>query len=335
MKKDKIDILTIGDVVTDAFIELLPAEAEIDNDNKRHPLLCMTYGTKIPFKEAIIINGVGNAANAAVACAEIGLNTAFMSDIGDDNVGQDILQSLHSHRVSTEFIHTHLGYKSNYHYVLWYGSDRTILIKHEKYPYQWPEIRTYQKPSWVYLTSIGESGSIIHSELSKFLDENPTTKLSFQPGTFQIRQGVDKLQKIYARTNIFVANLEEFQQILNTESKDEKELIAKMHQLGPRVVLLTDGPRGAFASDGLKVVFMPPYPDPKPPLDRTGAGDSYASTFTAAIINGEDIETALAWAGANSMSVVQAIGAQAGLLNKHEIVSLLNKAPRSYKAKVV
>jgi len=333
--KERIDILAIGDVVTDAFIELLPAEAEISQDRDSHPLLCMTYGSKIPFKDAILINGVGNAANAAVATAKLGLNTAYMADIGDDRVGEDILQSLHEHGVSTEFINSHAGFKSNYHYVLWYGADRTILIKHENYPYKWPEIRNYQKPSWVYLSSIGETGRTIHDGLVKFLEDNPETKLSFQPGTFQIREGTKKLRELYAKTTVFTANKEEFQLILESKSTDEKTLITKMHQLGPETVLLTDGPKGAFASDGEQVVFMPPYPDPKPPLDRTGAGDSYASTFTAAIADGMSLSEALAWAGINSMSVVQKIGAQEGLLTKNEILIWLKKAPSSYVAKTI
>ena len=108
-----------------------------------------------------------------------------------------------------------------------------------------------------------------------------------------------------------------------------------MHSLGPETVLLTDGPKGAYGSDGKQIVFMPPYPDPKPPLDRTGAGDAYASTFTSAIATGKGLQQALAWAGINSMSVVQQIGAQAGLLNQSEIEAWLKKAPASYKATVV
>lgn len=330
-----IQVLSIGDVVTDAFIELLPQEAEIEHDNTRHPLLCMTYGTKIPFKDAVIINGVGNAANAAVAFARLGLHSAFMSNIGDDKVGREILKDLHSNKVSTEFIHTNIGKKSNYHYVLWYGSDRTILIKHEKYDYKWPEIRKYQTPEWIYLSSIGETGGPIHQELEKYMRDNPAVKLAFQPGTFQIREGLKKLRGIYAKTNILAANKEEFQQILDTQSNSEKILIDKMHKYGPKTVLLTDGPNGAYASDGKQIVYMPPYPDPKPPLDRTGAGDSYTSTFTYGIMQGKSMQESLAWAGVNSMSVVQQVGAQAGLLEEEEIEELLKKAPKNYSSKVL
>ncbi|MDQ5943543.1 MAG: Carbohydrate kinase family protein [Patescibacteria group bacterium] len=332
---NNIQVLSIGDVVTDAFIELLPSEAEIDHDNKKHPLLCMTYGTKIPFKDAIIVNGVGNAANAAVAFSRLGMHSAFMSNIGDDKVGRDILKDLHSNNVSTEFVHTNMGKKSNYHYVLWYKSDRTILIKHERYDYKWPEIRKYQTPEWIYLSSIGDSGGPIHDHLDKYLKDNPSVKLAFQPGTFQIREGLKKLKGLYAKSDIIAANKEEFQQILETQSDNEKTLINKMHALGPKIVLLTDGPKGAFASDGKQVVFMPPYPDPKPPLDRTGAGDSYTSTFTYAMMQGKSMQDALAWAGVNSMSVVGQVGAQAGLLDEDEIKIWLKKAPKKYSAKVL
>ncbi len=333
--KTKLEMLAIGDVVTDAFIKLLPAEAEIEHDAKRHPLLCMTYGSKIPYDEEIEIPGVGNAANAAVAASKLGMQTAFLSDVGSDEVGEKIIHSLHAHKVSTEFVRVHMGLHSNYHYVLWYGADRTILIKHEDYPYKWPEIRSYQKPEWIYLSSIAENGEAIHRGLIQYLKENPTTQFAFQPGTFQIREGHIKLASLYKQCSIFAANKEEFQQILGSNSQNEKELIAKMHKLGPKIVLLTDGPKGAFASNGKRIVFMAPYPDPKPPVDRTGAGDAYATTFTVAIAKGRSLEEALAWAGINSMGVVQEVGAQAGLLSIAELKHYLTNAPKKYTAKVL
>lgn len=72
------------------------------------------------------------------------------------------------------------------------------------------------------------------------------------------------------------------------------------------------------------------YPDPSEPVDRTGAGDSFSSTFTSAIILGYDIKTALAWGPINSMSVVQYIGAQKGLLTREQIETYLKNAPAEY-----
>ena len=95
--------------------------------------------------------------------------------------------------------------------------------------------------------------------------------------------------------------------------------------------MITDGPKGAYASDGQSRFKMPPYPDPAPPFERTGAGDAFSSAFVAALIKGSNIEGALQWAPINSMSVVQKVGAQAGLLSEDEIGDLLQKAPEWYK----
>jgi ribokinase len=74
------------------------------------------------------------------------------------------------------------------------------------------------------------------------------------------------------------------------------------------------------------------YPDPAEPVDRTGAGDSFASTFTAAIILGFSPDVALSWGPINSMSVVQYVGAQAGLLSREKLEEYLANRPAEYVA---
>ena len=79
MFEHKLDVLCVGDVVTDAFIKLLPQEAQVSSDPKsHHPLLCMTFGTKIPFSEAIVIDGVGNSPNAAVCFSRLEIGRAHV-----------------------------------------------------------------------------------------------------------------------------------------------------------------------------------------------------------------------------------------------------------------
>lgn len=332
---NKLDILSIGDVVTDAFIKLLPHEANVVHPNSHHPLLCMTFGTKIPFEEAVVVNGVGNSPNAAVCFAKLGLKSSLYANIGDDEVGEQILIALNNQGVSTEYVHLNKGMASNYHYVLWYGADRTILIKHEPYPYLWPHITKHSTPRWIYLSSIGEKAKHIHQNIADYLDANPEIKLAFQPGTFQIREGVEKLHRLYERSEVFAVNLQEAQIITNDNSTDPVKLIRKLHSYGPKIVVITDGPNGSYASDGELAYSMRIYPDPKQPYDRTGCGDAYTSTFVAALASGEDIITALKWAPINPMSVAQKIGAQAGLLPKRNLLNLLSHAPHDYKPKEI
>ena len=94
--------------------------------------------------------------------------------------------------------------------------------------------------------------------------------------------GVEKLVGIYRMTKVFICNLQEAQRILATKEDKPLELMKRISWLGPKIVVITDGTNGAYAYDGNDAWFMPPYPDPKPPFERTGAGDAFSSTFVAA-----------------------------------------------------
>lgn len=327
----QIDVLAIGDVVTDAFIKLLDDRAyTFENDHGK--FLAMPFGQKVPFDHAEVIEAVGNAANAAVSFAKLGLDSGLISNVGGDASGRDIIRSLHDKGVDSRFVIINPNKISNYHYVLWYKEERTILIKHEEYDYHWPRFRSIDIPKWVYFSSISKNAlDKYHDLVSDWLEENSEVKLAFQPGTYQIEAGADKLSRLYKRSEIILLNREEAVTVTGGNYDDEADLVNRLHALGPKYVIVTDGPAGAYASDGQNRFKMPPYPDPGPPVERTGAGDAFASTLVAAIIKGNTLEGALQWAPINSMNVVQHTGAQAGLLDEKQISELLQKAPDWYK----
>jgi ribokinase len=215
--------------------------------------------------------------------------------------------------------------------VLWYKEERTILIKHEEYDYHWPHLTPKEEPKWVYFSSISEHAIEYHDQVSDWLDNHSDVKLAFQPGTFQMEAGTERLKRIYERSEVLILNREEAVLVGGGNHEDINDLFDKLHGLGPKTVVITDGPAGAYASDGKVRLSMPLYPDPGPPVDRTGAGDAFASTFVAALIKGNNIEGALQWAPINSMNVVQKVGAQAGLLSEKEIEQYLKNSPDWYK----
>lgn len=323
----KIQFLAIGDMVTDNFIELKDAEAVCDIDHKNCKL-CVDFGQKIPYESSIEIRAVGNSANAAVSASRLGLTSALIATVGDDTHGKNCTDKLKEENVNTDFVNIDPRFPTNYHFVLRYGAERTILIKHAPFEYKLPPADT--QVDWLYFSSIGEHALDFHDEIAKWLEANPNTKLSFQPGTFQIKIGAERLKDIYAKTELFFCNVEEAQIILKTEEKDSKKLATMMHTLGPKKVVITDGPNGLIGSDGTNMYSLPMYPDMKEPLDRTGAGDATSSTITAMLANGMDFKDALLYGPVNSMSVVMYTGAQEGLLSKDKIEEYLQKAPKDY-----
>lgn len=334
MAQEQLDFVALGDIVVDAFIELNKDAADVSKDMDTGRLtLHMPFGHKLPYDDVVVVNAVGNSPNAAVAAHRLGLRSGLVTNLGHDSYGKDCLEQLRKEGVSTDFVKIHEGKKTNYHYVLRYGAERTILIKHEEYPYILPDFPV--PPKFLYFSSVGENSVPFHHEVATYLAEHPETKLAFQPGTFQIKLGAKELADLYARTEIFFCNKEEAQEILETNEQDMPTLLRGMKALGVKIPVITDGPNGAFALEGDTSWYMPMYPDPKEPISRTGAGDAFSSTFTSAIILGYDVPTALSWGPINSMSVVQNIGAQTGLLTQEKLREYLKSAPADYRPKQV
>ena len=328
--ENQLNFVAVGDITTDAFIELkdvtlLSNKATVDPDDK---LICIRFGDKIEYEDVVVIPAVGNSPNAAVSSHRLGLNSALATNLGDDDFGKEDLETLKKEGVNTEYVIVHPGKKSNYHYVLRYKAERTILVKHHEYDYTLPNFSS--PPKWMYLSSLGENSIPFHHEIAEYLKSTPETKFAFQPGTFQIRLGYETLKDIYAQTELFFCNKEEAMRILETDNDDIKNLLKGMHERGPNIVVITDGPAGANTYDGSEIWHMPMYPDPGPPVDRTGAGDSFSSTFTSALALGHDIPTALSWGPVNSMNVVQYIGAQKGLLTREQLEKFLAEKPENY-----
>jgi len=320
------DFVAIGDITTDAFIKLKDAEEHILHGTRE---LCLRFGDKVPFEEMIEVRAVGNAANAAVAAHRVGLSSALISRVGEDENGEHCLETLRAQGVADEYVEKQVGLPTNYHYVLWFGAERTILVKQAAFHYALPAFES--PPRYLYLTSLGESAKDFHHDIAHYANEHPETKLVFQPGTFQIKLGADALKDVYAASEIFFCNREEAQTILKSADTDVKKLLNGIRELGPKIVVVTDGPNGSNILDEGGSWHIPMYPDPAPPVSRTGAGDATASTTVAYVAKGLPPHEALLRGVINGASVVQGVGAQTKLLSDSQIEEWYSKRPADFK----
>lgn len=326
--KESLDFVAFGDTVVDAFIKLSVGHIEEGAHGRE---LCIPYGAKVPFDDVYILPAVGNSANAAVSAARLGLSSALVASVGGDDNGKLILEQLKKENVVTDHMHIFEDKKTNYHYVLWYGDDRTILIKHEEYT---PSIPSIGSPHWIYLSSLGKHTLPFHHELIEYVKAHPEIKFAFQPGTFQLGFG-DQIAELYKITEVVCMNKEEAEGLLNLEGVSMKELLDGLEALGSKIIIITDGPQGSYMKYDNSYFQMPIYPDIAPPYERTGAGDAFFSTFVAYLAKGYDPIYAIKRAPINSMNVVQHVGAQEGLLSEEKIEELLKKAPADYEIKIL
>jgi sugar/nucleoside kinase (ribokinase family) len=104
------------------------------------------------------------------------------------------------------------------------------------------------------------------------------------------------------------------------------DILRAIYAYGPKVVVITDGKHGVQAYDGQYRYLLPPYPVQV--VDTLGAGDAFASAFTAAYIRSNgDVEFSLKMGAANAAGVVTKLGAQLGLRTELESKSFIAQHP--------
>lgn len=301
-------ILSIGEATLDSFMFIHEANVHCTIDKKKCEF-CVNYADKILADDLVFSVG-GNAANTAVSFARLGLHSQLFSIRGDDWLGKQIESTLTKENIDQKYIVVEPG-PSSYASAIVFQGERNEVIYHVPHEYYLPD---FEPVDWVYLTSMGKAFKTAYDKAITFVKENKI-KLSFNPGSNQLKAGLESLKPILKETTCLFVNVEEA--LLLTElpiTPSIRELSEKLYDLGPDIVTLTDGANGAYAFDGRQLLFCDIFPAKV--VERTGAGDSFAAGFTAAMLQGEDISEAMRWGMANSAGVVSKIGPEAGLLTK-------------------
>ncbi len=305
------NLISIGDATIDNFVQIHDAEIKCNID-KTQCKLCIDYGDKIAVDKLVHLVA-GNAANNAIGGARLKLKTAIYVNIGEDPAGKQIEDKLRKESVSTQYVVVNKGMESNLSTVINFQGERTILVYHQAWKYKLPDLESSR---WVYFTSVSKSftESNLQNELASYL-ERTGGKLLYNPGTYQIQAGIKKHPRLLSLTELFMVNVEEAKRILTGKDNTDipiKKLLKNIADLGPRMVIITDGEEGSYGFDGEKFYHLGIFPAKL--VEMTGAGDAYATGVLAGLFHGKSLGGAMSWGAANGASVVEQIGPQAGLL---------------------
>lgn len=313
------DIISIGDCTMDMFLGLDTGGSRLCKKDTGACYLMLSYADKIEAESQEYATG-GNSANLAIGSSRLGLKTSFYSVLGDDEIGDLVIHSLQREAVNTDYIHREKE-PTNFHVVLNHESERTIIVFHHKRMYKLPKLK---KSAWIYYSSMGYGFEKIQPALVRHVKKHKI-KLGFNPGTIQIKAGFKVLQPVIEVTEILIVNKEEAERLIGSKHNgvEMKSLLNSLHEMGPRQVVITDGPNGSYAFDGKNYWHMGIYDVPV--LERTGAGDSTSTALIAALAQGKPINEALRWGVFNSASVIQEIGPQKGLLTKSKMTKYLRE----------
>ncbi|MFP4567413.1 MAG: carbohydrate kinase family protein [Candidatus Woesearchaeota archaeon] len=319
------DVITVGSNTLDAFVH---TDVEVVNiskkTKKKKEVLAYPLGSKILITNLEFHLG-GGGTNTAASFKKLGFKTAYLGKIGHDENGAKILHEIN--KLNIDFIGA-FGKQSGYSVILdSIAHDRTILThKGSNDNFRYREVdKTKLKTKWFYFSSMMSSSLDLLKSLARYAQKN-NIKLTFNPSEYLVVKGIKELNPILAATNILVFNKEEA--LLLTKTKNMNDAFKQLKKIiKPKgVIVITDGSRGAYGYDGENLLHA--HPKKVKLVETTGAGDAFASAFTAAIMTNNNIKNALKWGMIQAEQVIQSRGAKNKLLTKKEMLYSIKKDKR-------
>ncbi|MCK5266600.1 MAG: carbohydrate kinase family protein [Spirochaetes bacterium] len=332
------DIITIGGATRDiTFLTDKGKVIQTPENLTEQALLGFEYGAKISSEE-VFFNFGGGACNTAATFVKLGLNTAVNSRVGKDDDGGAMIKNLRGLGINTDLVQIDEDRKTGFSMVIVDKTEGDRVIFKYKGASDFFEVQKNEinKTKWIYLTSLGGDWEEDLDEINKVI-ENSDVKLAWNPGAMQICVGKKKLEGILKNTEVLIINKDEAIELVQGDEKikldfneitDPKILLSIIGKWGPKIVVITDGPEGAYTYDGKNILYSSATSKIK--VDSTGAGDSFGSALVGGYIITEDTEKALKFGIINSGNVVSINGAQNGILSRDEIEKRLGDVKVSY-----
>lgn len=308
MSRKMPTILSIGKATQDIFMQSTSLFEPYEYKGVQYERLPL--GQKLHLDDVTFTTG-GNATNAAVTFARQGLHSKYLWFLGDDTASDSIIQALDREGVDTSPVQELEGFRSSLSVILMAASGERTILNYpgtKVSPRDHLDLSAIKKVDWVYLSSLNNIDLLedIITEAKRY-----DVKVMLNPASTEL-EAIHKLRALLEDVDVLIANKEEAQQIV--EGTSLEELVRHAHHYVP-VVIVSDGPHGAVATDGATVVAAGMYENVKV-IDRTGGGDAFGSGFLSYWAQGKSLKESLIFASANSTSVVTMVGAKAGILHQ-------------------
>jgi sugar/nucleoside kinase (ribokinase family) len=347
-------ICSIGGITQDIFLwYLVPEQAHLD----RALCLNIPYGEKIDLQKVSYFLG-GGAANTAVSFKRLGCEPTLIANCGDDQPGDFIHEELTRQGVSTDSLQQHPTEPSGTSYILHNQQhDRVIFVNRganqamttASFP-----LDDCAGNDYLYITSMRHKNDDLLGTITRYAHQNKIS-VAINPGSTQLSDGALELCAALHAVTILMLNRSEaltLMRALIAQNREYKQQLVSepkqavvcgkpsetlfyqplacgedfvtlhafftlMLNIGPRVVVVTDGACGVYVATPDALLFHQAIPVEV--VDTVGAGDAFGSAFVATFAQTQNPETALQAGMVNSTSVIQHLGAQAGLLMADEL----------------
>jgi ribokinase len=314
------DIITFGSATWDNFLRLKRDNYKISQENifGEDRGLCLPLGAKVFLEDKQSKSG-GGGTNSAVTFARQGFKVAYCGKIGDDIAGENILRELKENKVDQNLCLKDKEHATAYSAILSVPEEeRTVLIYrgacHFLTEQDLPRGKL-KRTKWFYIAPLSGESALIFGRILNLARDN-SIKVAANLGDTQINLGKEKLKPLLQLVDVLILNAEEAASLSGLPLGREKEIIQELVSLTNGLIVITKGGAGSLVISDQNIYEAGVIPVSI--VEKTGAGDAYASGFLAGLIRQNSIEYAMQLATANAISCSQQIGAKNGLLSKND-----------------
>lgn len=312
------DLICVGNSVLDIFLEIQDENRHINFNEQTREML-------IPLGDKINLDGYkmtlgGSASNVAVGLSRLGLKTSVFSHVGDDEFAEKIKNLLEKEEVFPLVV-KNKGMESSFSIILNYKKERTIFSQHMEYPGVFD--LDSLKSQWFYLASLGRSWKTNYESIIRFVSVN-NINLAYNPGALEIESQSPLVYKAISISKVLILNRNEAIQLVEHSDREILDLLKELKNLGPRIVIITDGTKGSFVMDEKDHAFyLSSFPSDI--VDPTGAGDAFSTGFLFGHVSGKSLNESMKLGAANAANVVRYVGSEDGLIKLSEIGEKIKK----------
>lgn len=342
-------VLTVGGAMIDTIAIIPNADIErVALANQGASYLMLEEGRKTEAVEVSTHSG-GGAINAAVAFARLGLETSTLIKLGLDRRAEQIIARLQEEGIRCDWVvqdaaaptgaSVHVSSHDRNAAVFTFRGANTLLVADDL-------VDAAFGVDLVYVANLSNEASRCFPVIvgkAKAAD----AMVAANPGIRQIGERGREFRDALASIDILSLNRAEADRVLPLLGEDEtagadvddgdtlpssigqrglkfegrrasvRGFLHAVLRRGVRCVVLTDGRDGAYAATRDGLFFCPA--EAAKVAGTAGAGDAFASTFSAYFAEGAGPELALRAASLNAAKVLTSVDTQTGLMTRAEI----------------
>lgn len=315
-------VVVIGSAVVDVLLKSKGLRVMKSHQIEGGVAMCEVMGGKIEAEDGILASG-GGGSNVAVGLHRLGEAVKMISRVGGDELGNILVNQLVKEDIDLSLLQRAEGKTGISAVLVAVDGGRSIVTYRgesgeiEGGEIDWEEVK---KADWIQVSSLGGEMTLLEDLVSFAVDNG--IKIGVNPGKRELAQK-ERMQKLLPKLDLFNVNRMEATEFWGKRFEEEEDLVKKFAEAGTRLLMMTDGKRGAGVFEKGRWVKMEAFANKS--IDDTGAGDAFVTGAVAGLLWGKTAVESLKMGLANGGAVVLKLGAKEGLLYKNEMEKWMKK----------